>query len=57
MNQGASSVSDVDHYVTIRKLLGSVFSVLPILIHKWAVKKNTGLILFSPDGSGYMMMM
>jgi hypothetical protein len=32
MNKGACLSSDMDHYVTIRKLQHSVLSILPVLI-------------------------
>jgi hypothetical protein len=50
MNQDVSpSVSDIDHYIIITKLVDSGFSILAVLICQWEILKPVGLTLFSPE--------
>jgi hypothetical protein len=39
------SVSDVHHYVIIRKLSDSISNILPLLIHQWEIQTYTGIFL------------
>jgi hypothetical protein len=33
----SSSVSDVDSFVTIRKLLDYIFNILPVFVRRWGI--------------------
>jgi hypothetical protein len=38
-NKDASSfVCDVDHCVIIKKLVDSIFSIVPVFIHRWKIQ-------------------
>jgi hypothetical protein len=37
--RGRVIVSDVDRYVIIRNVLGSIFSILPVFIIQWEIQK------------------
>jgi hypothetical protein len=56
----SSSVSDMDRYVIIRKLLGSIFGVLPVLIRQWEINKYTicvGLFFRNVAYTAYVLLL
>jgi hypothetical protein len=50
-NEGTSSpVSDVDRYVTIRKLLDSMFSILPVFLRRLEIQTYSHMAYARYDG-------
>jgi hypothetical protein len=49
-------LGDMVYRVIIKKLLDSVFNILPVFIHQWEVQTQW-VYTFSPYGKGYVWMM